>query len=132
VRANRTFPAVPLTPFSLPLFPLLFHHSLPLPSFYSKLDISRLVPLLMYWGYMILISYGFFCLTGTIGFFACHMFVRQIYGSVKVRHAGCEGKPAPRPAEAHDRLTPPLPLAASRSTETPAGVALLVLYALCS
>ena len=35
-------------------------------------------------GYMTIVSYGFFCLTGTIGFYACYMFVRQIYGSVKI------------------------------------------------
>jgi len=52
--------------------------------FYSKLDISKTVPMLMYFGYMFIISYGFFCLTGTIGFYACYIFVRKIYGSVKI------------------------------------------------
>ena len=52
--------------------------------FYSKLAITKTVPLLMYFGYMTIVSYGFFCLTGTIGFYACYMFVRQIYGSVKI------------------------------------------------
>lgn len=53
--------------------------------FYSKLDISNLVAMLMYWGYMALISYGFFCLTGTIGFLSTYVFVSKIFGSVKVR-----------------------------------------------
>ena len=34
--------------------------------------------------YMSMVSYGFFCLTGTIGFYACYIFVRQIYSAVKV------------------------------------------------
>lgn len=51
--------------------------------FYNKLDISKVVPMLMYFGYMGLFSYGFFCMTGMIGFYACHWFVRKIYGAVK-------------------------------------------------
>lgn len=35
-------------------------------------------------GYMSMISIGFFCLTGTMGFYACYIFVRQIYGAVKI------------------------------------------------
>lgn len=35
-------------------------------------------------GYMTMISIGFFCLTGTMGFYACYIFVRQIYGAVKI------------------------------------------------
>lgn len=52
--------------------------------FYTKLDITKTVPMLMYFGYMLVISYGFFCITGTIGFYACHWFVRTIYGAVKI------------------------------------------------
>jgi transmembrane 9 superfamily protein 2/4 len=52
--------------------------------FYSKLDITKTVPMLMYFTYMLMISYGFFCLTGTIGFYACYLFVRKIYGAVKI------------------------------------------------
>jgi transmembrane 9 superfamily protein 2/4 len=33
---------------------------------------------------MFVLSYGFFVLTGTIGFYACFYFVRTIYGSVKI------------------------------------------------
>ena len=43
--------------------------------------------MLMYFSYMFIVSYGFFCLTGTIGFTACYLFVRQIYSAVKVRIA---------------------------------------------
>lgn len=46
--------------------------------FYSKLDITKTVPMLMYFGYMLIVSYGFFCLTGTIGFYACYFFVRKV------------------------------------------------------
>lgn len=52
--------------------------------FYSKLPITKTVPMLMYFGYMTIISYGFFCFTGSIGFYACYIFVRSIYGSVKI------------------------------------------------
>lgn len=52
--------------------------------FYSKLPITKTVPMLMYFGYMTIVSYGFFCLTGSIGFYACYIFVRSIYGSVKI------------------------------------------------
>jgi transmembrane 9 superfamily protein 2/4 len=33
---------------------------------------------------MSMVSIGFFCLTGTMGFYACYIFVRQIYGAVKI------------------------------------------------
>ncbi|WIA17971.1 hypothetical protein OEZ85_009460 [Tetradesmus obliquus] len=52
--------------------------------FYSKLDISKLLPQVLYFTYMAMVSYGFFCLTGTIGFVACYWFVRQIYGALKI------------------------------------------------
>lgn len=52
--------------------------------FYTKLDITKTVPMLMYFGYMLVISYGFFCITGTIGFYACLWFVRTIYSAVKI------------------------------------------------
>jgi hypothetical protein len=52
--------------------------------FYTKLDITKTVPMLMYFGYMLVISFGFFCVTGTIGFYACYLFVRTIYAAVKI------------------------------------------------
>jgi len=52
--------------------------------FSTKLDINKIVPSIMYFGYMALLSYGFFLLTGTMGFLACFLFVRAIYASVKL------------------------------------------------
>ncbi|PSC68332.1 Transmembrane 9 superfamily member 4 [Micractinium conductrix] len=52
--------------------------------FYTKLDITKLVPALMYFGYMTIVSASFFCLTGTIGFYATYIFIRRIYGAVKI------------------------------------------------
>eukprot|EP01026_Neomeris_dumetosa_P045958 TRINITY_DN3905_c0_g2_i1.p1 TRINITY_DN3905_c0_g2~~TRINITY_DN3905_c0_g2_i1.p1 ORF type:complete len:637 (-),score=54.75 TRINITY_DN3905_c0_g2_i1:411-2321(-) len=52
--------------------------------FYTKLDITKTIPMLIFFGYMLIISYGFFCLTGSIGFYACYMFVRTIYAAVKI------------------------------------------------
>ena len=40
--------------------------------------------MLLYFGYMAVTSYGFFCLTGTIGFYACYWFVTKIYGAIKI------------------------------------------------
>ena len=52
--------------------------------FYINLDIEKTVPSIMYFSYMGLLSYGFGILTGTIGFMACYVFVRVIYGAVKI------------------------------------------------
>jgi transmembrane 9 superfamily protein 2/4 len=52
--------------------------------FATKLDITKLVPALMYFGYMTIASLAFFFMTGTIGFLACDRFVRSIYASVKI------------------------------------------------
>jgi transmembrane 9 superfamily member 2/4 len=52
--------------------------------FYTKLDITKLVPALMYFGYQTIIALSFFCLTGTVGFYACYWFVRKIYSAVKI------------------------------------------------
>lgn len=51
--------------------------------FFTKLEITKVVSGMLYFGYMIIISYAFFVLTGTIGFYACFWFVRTIYASVK-------------------------------------------------
>lgn len=51
--------------------------------YYTKLDIHGFVSTILYFGYMTIISYGFFCLTGTVGFLATFWFVRRIYGAVK-------------------------------------------------
>lgn len=52
--------------------------------FFTKLEITKLVSGILYFGYMVIISYSFFVLTGTIGFYACFWFVRTIYASVKI------------------------------------------------
>ncbi|KAK8991741.1 hypothetical protein V6N11_062737 [Hibiscus sabdariffa] len=52
--------------------------------FFTKLEITKLVSGLLYFGYMLIASYAFFVLTGTIGFYACFCFTRLIYSSVKI------------------------------------------------
>jgi hypothetical protein len=46
--------------------------------------LMQFIPMLLYFTYMATISYGFFCLTGTIGFYACYWFTRKIYGAIKI------------------------------------------------
>ncbi|XP_050384752.1 transmembrane 9 superfamily member 10 [Argentina anserina] len=52
--------------------------------FFTKLDIQKPVSGALYFGYMLIASYSFFVLTGTIGFYACFWFTRLIYSSVKI------------------------------------------------
>jgi transmembrane 9 superfamily protein 2/4 len=52
--------------------------------FFTRLDITKFVPALMYFGYMFIVALAFFALTGTVGFYACFLFIRKIYGSVKI------------------------------------------------
>ncbi|XP_014204071.1 transmembrane 9 superfamily member 4 [Copidosoma floridanum] len=52
--------------------------------FMTKLEITELVPTLMYFGYTTLMVLTFWLLTGTIGFFAAYSFIRKIYASVKI------------------------------------------------
>ncbi|XP_068652047.1 transmembrane 9 superfamily member 7-like [Aristolochia californica] len=52
--------------------------------YFTKLEITKLVSGFLYFGYMLIVSYAFFVLTGTIGFYACFWFVRKIYSSVKI------------------------------------------------
>jgi len=52
--------------------------------FLSKLSIQGVVPSVLYFAYMGMVSFTFFMLTGAIGFFACLWFVRKIYGAIKV------------------------------------------------
>ncbi|MQL80237.1 hypothetical protein Taro_012691 [Colocasia esculenta] len=52
--------------------------------FFTKLEITKVVSGILYFGYMMIVSYAFFVLTGTIGFYACFWFVRKIYSSVKI------------------------------------------------
>ncbi|KAJ8750930.1 hypothetical protein K2173_016111 [Erythroxylum novogranatense] len=52
--------------------------------FFTKLEITKPVSGILYFGYMLIGSYAFFVLTGTIGFYACFWFTRLIYSSVKI------------------------------------------------
>ncbi|XP_011297904.1 transmembrane 9 superfamily member 4 [Fopius arisanus] len=52
--------------------------------FMTKLEITELVPTLMYFGYTTLMVLTFWLLTGTIGFFAAYAFIRKIYAAVKI------------------------------------------------
>ena len=50
----------------------------------TKLRINGVVPTVLYFAYMAMVSVTFFILTGSIGFCACLSFVRRIYGAIKV------------------------------------------------
>jgi len=52
--------------------------------FTTKLEITNFVSGLLFFGYMLLVSFTFCILTGTIGHIACYYFVRKIYTSVKI------------------------------------------------
>ncbi|KAL9314387.1 hypothetical protein ACSQ67_019839 [Phaseolus vulgaris] len=52
--------------------------------FFTKLEITKPVSGVLYFGYMLLLSYGFFVVTGTIGFYSCFWFIKLIYSSVKI------------------------------------------------
>ncbi|XP_038606478.1 transmembrane 9 superfamily member 4 isoform X1 [Tachyglossus aculeatus] len=52
--------------------------------FVNKLDIVEFVPSLLYFGYTALMVLSFWLLTGTVGFYAAYVFVRKIYGAVKI------------------------------------------------
>lgn len=50
----------------------------------TELEMTGIVPMLLYFGYMSIIAFTCFLLTGTIGYIACFWFNFQIYGSIKV------------------------------------------------
>jgi len=50
----------------------------------SKLEIDGAVSTFVYFAYMLIVSLLFFVLTGSIGFWSCLWFVRQIFQSIKV------------------------------------------------
>ena len=52
--------------------------------FMNRLEISDPISTLLYFGYMFIVSLGFFLMTGTFGFISCFAFVRAIYASVKI------------------------------------------------
>jgi len=52
--------------------------------FYTRLNIEKLVSTLLYFGYMFMLSIIFFLLTGAVGASAGFLFVKAIYGSIKI------------------------------------------------
>merc|ERR1719316_2398482 len=52
--------------------------------FTSRLYIEMPASIVLYFGYMFIVSYSFFILTGAIGLISTFYFVRAIYGSIKI------------------------------------------------
>eukprot|EP00457_Paulinella_chromatophora_P003085 gb/GEZN01003090.1/.p1 GENE.gb/GEZN01003090.1/~~gb/GEZN01003090.1/.p1 ORF type:complete len:661 (-),score=103.75 gb/GEZN01003090.1/:257-2239(-) len=52
--------------------------------YFTRLDITSLASTVLFFGYMLLASLLFSVLTGTIGHYACFLFVDKIYSSVKI------------------------------------------------
>lgn len=52
--------------------------------FSTKLQIEKAVSVLLYFGYMFIMSTVFFLVTGSIGMVATFFFCKAIYGSIKV------------------------------------------------
>lgn len=50
----------------------------------TEMEMHGFVPLLLYYGYMSIIAFTLFLVTGTIGFYSCYWFNVQIYASIKV------------------------------------------------
>lgn len=52
--------------------------------FATRLEITKFTSALLYFCYMGLASWAFFLMTGAVGFISCLLFVRKIYGAIKV------------------------------------------------
>ena len=52
--------------------------------YFSKLEANIVVTYFLYFGYMLIICFGLFLLTGVVGFVSALWFTRTIYGSIKV------------------------------------------------
>ncbi len=50
----------------------------------TELEMHGFIPLILYYGYMTIICFTFFLVTGTIGYYSCFWFNTKIYGSIKV------------------------------------------------
>jgi fluoride ion exporter CrcB/FEX/transcription elongation factor Elf1 len=50
----------------------------------TELEFHGFVPMILYYGYMTIICFSFFIVTGTIGYYSCFWFNSKIYGSIKV------------------------------------------------
>lgn len=49
----------------------------------NKMEIQGVTSIFIFFGYMLIVTFLIFLMTGTIGFFSCFLFVRKIYGNVK-------------------------------------------------
>lgn len=52
--------------------------------YFTKLDIEGFIPTMLYFGYSVLMAFTFWLLTGTVGFYAAYVFVKKIYGAIKI------------------------------------------------
>jgi transmembrane 9 superfamily protein 2/4 len=52
--------------------------------FETKLEITQLASSVVYFGYMGMISWVFFLMSGSVGFLSSFYFVQRIYGSIKI------------------------------------------------
>ncbi|EFA75939.1 TM9 protein A [Heterostelium album PN500] len=52
--------------------------------FFKHLQITKFVSIMLYFGYSLIMASTFFVMTGAIGFYACHWFVRKIYSSIHI------------------------------------------------
>lgn len=50
----------------------------------TELDMTGIAPVILYFGYMSMMSFTFFLITGTIGYYSCFWFTHKIYASIKV------------------------------------------------
>eukprot|EP01117_Protostelium_nocturnum_P020108 TRINITY_DN88_c0_g1_i1.p1 TRINITY_DN88_c0_g1~~TRINITY_DN88_c0_g1_i1.p1 ORF type:complete len:650 (+),score=178.82 TRINITY_DN88_c0_g1_i1:58-1950(+) len=50
----------------------------------TRLELQGSVPKMLYCGYSLIMTFGFFVFTGSIGYFSCYLFVKKIYSQVKV------------------------------------------------
>jgi transmembrane 9 superfamily protein 2/4 len=50
----------------------------------TELEFHGFVPMILYYGYMTIICFSFFIVTGTIGYYSCFWFNSKIYASIKV------------------------------------------------
>ncbi|KZV43126.1 transmembrane 9 superfamily member 4, partial [Dorcoceras hygrometricum] len=52
--------------------------------YFTKMNGAKPVSGVLYFGYLLIASFTFFLLTGTVGFFACFLFTRHLYSSLKI------------------------------------------------
>ena len=52
--------------------------------YWTKLTLTRMSSMVIYFGYMLIASGAYALVTGTIGFLATFTFMRTIYGLVKI------------------------------------------------